>query len=342
MLIIPILCDDQLIPNDLKNFQPIPCKSSDEYNMALDELLKALGSLPNVDTAKQVNDYNNSPEDFFTLKRPQILLAYSSEDKDIAQRIAQQLNLWFDPHELDPKDSITNVAEQTILANAYLVILLSPKSVYSVTFQSELDDLLSRDWISRAVTVLPVLTENCLIPSYLSSYQHFNLKADFEGDITRLAEQLHFVHEINFSKLDGITFEALIIDLLTERGFHTIEIPQQEDKGVDLRASYTLTDPFGKEITENWLIELKLYPKGKVNLSTIEQLIHYLNTYPTGRKGLLITNGQLTSVAQDWLTKANARGKPEIRLIEGTELKRLLLQHTNLISKYFKTKDPNH
>jgi hypothetical protein len=60
-----------------------------------------------------------------------------------------------------------------------------------------------------------------------------------------------------------------------------------------------------------------------------------MSRLPARSKGLLVTNGQLTSAARDWLASAEAQSRIEIRVIEGTELKRLLLQHKELVNKYF-------
>jgi hypothetical protein len=60
-----------------------------------------------------------------------------------------------------------------------------------------------------------------------------------------------------------------------------------------------------------------------------------LSVVPKGYKGLLVTNGQLTSAARAWLESAEAKNRAEVRVVDGPELKRLLLRHKELIYKYF-------
>lgn len=83
------------------------------------------------------------------------------------------------------------------------------------------------------------------------------------------------------------------------------------------------------------MVEVKFYHKSRADLKSIHQLAGYLSYLPEHCKGLLVTNSQLTSAAREWLASAESKGRIQIRVIDGTELKRLLLQHKNLIYKYF-------
>jgi hypothetical protein len=65
------------------------------------------------------------------------------------------------------------------------------------------------------------------------------------------------------------------------------------------------------------------------------QLAGYAKNDPKINKALLVTNGKLTSVALDWVSDAPKVTGIPIRVVDGTELKRLLLQNTDLVSKYF-------
>ena len=64
-------------------------------------------------------------------------------------------------------------------------------------------------------------------------------------------------------------------------------------------------------------------------------MLGYLMTSPLVGKGLVVTNGRLTSVAHDFLSKASERSGHELRVIDGTELKNLLSQHPELVERYF-------
>ncbi|MCW3134708.1 MAG: TIR domain-containing protein [Methanophagales archaeon] len=283
-------------------------------------------------------------EESVTKKRYRVFLSYASADKEIAHRIVEELRkrgirVWFATYELQPGDSIAKAIEYAITASDYLVVLLSPSSVNSVWVQKELGAALSRELTSRDITLLPVVIADCEIPPLLASYQLLDLRTDFDQGVTRLVEQIGLVPEIDFSVLDWRAFENLIAGLLTKLGFKIIE---QEwaiaDLGVDIKAEYSRPDPFGVEVTETWLVEVKFYRQSRADLRSIRQLVDYMSRLPARSKGLLVTNGQLTSAARNWLASAEAQSRIEIRVIDGTELKRLLLQHKELVDKYFAKK----
>ena len=275
-----------------------------------------------------------------TAKRHQVFLSYASADKEIAHKILNELrqrniHVGFDAYELQPGDSIAQALEKTISASDYLVVLLSPHSVNSQWMQKELGNTLSSDLISRDITLLPVLIADCAIPNFLASYQYLDLRPDIENNVEHLVEQISIIPEIDFSELDSKSFVYLIEDLLKELGFDVIEQPFTGAGGIDIKAEYSHFDPFGKKVTAIWLVELKLYREERASLESIKYLPQFLLRFPTPSKGLLITNSHLTSAARNWLMSSEAKNRLEIRVIEGTELKRLLLQHKDLIEKYF-------
>lgn len=283
-----------------------------------------------------------------TAKRYQVFLSYASADKQIADIIASALSkqgvrVWFNTYELKTGDSLATAIENAISASDYLVVLLSPDSVNSVWVQKELAAALFSDLTSRDITLLPVVIADCEIPPLLASYQYLDLRTDFEQGIGRLVEQIGIVPKIDFSELDWRSFENLVMDLLTKLGFKGIERDwTAADLGVDFKADYTRPDPFGVDSTETWLVEVKFYRQARADLKSIQQLVHYLSRLPTRSKGLLITNGQLTSAARAWLKSAETESRIEIRVIDGTELKRLLLQHGDLVNKYFEKAGRRH
>ncbi len=280
-------------------------------------------------------------EESNTKKQHEVFLSYASADREIAHRIFEELRkrgirVFSATYELQPGDSIARAIESAVSASDYLVILLSPSSVSSVWVQHELSAALARELTVRDITLLPVVIADCEIPPPLASYQLLDLRIDFDQGVTRLVERIGLVPQIDFSVLDWRAFENLIADLLTRLGFKIIEREQAIDGlRVDITAEYSRADPFGAEATETWLVEVKFYRQARADLSSVRQLVDYLSHFPLRTKGLLVTNSQLTSAARYWLESAEARGRIEVRVVDGTELKRLLLQHKELVVKYF-------
>lgn len=100
-------------------------------------------------------------------------------------------------------------------------------------------------------------------------------------------------------------------------------------------AFYHSFDPFGSEVLETWIVEVKFYHKSRADLKSIHQFVDYLSYLPEYCKGLLVTNSQLTSAARDMLASVESNRRIQIKVIDGTDLKRLLLKHKDLINKYF-------
>jgi len=270
----------------------------------------------------------------------QVFLSYAQDDRSVARRLAERLRaaglrIWFDEWELTVGDSILPRIEQAVATSDLLLVLLSPRSVDSRWVQMELSSFLARELKDRAITLIPALIEDCEIPPVLAERQYLDLRKDFDKGLERLISQLQAVLYIDFSRLDGRTFEKLVGDLLLELGFSIQQTPLTRDSGFDFIASFSSRDPFGAKRQETWFVEVKLYRDQRVSVSALRQMLGYLVTSPYGSKGLVVTNSRLTSVARDFLSEASARSGNELRVIDGTELTNLLSQHPGLVERYF-------
>ena len=274
-------------------------------------------------------------------QRCQIFLSYAHDDEYAARIIADKMckkgfRVLPDMYELDTVGALASAIQNAISASDYLVVLLSPNSMKSAWVQKELNVALARELTTRDITLLPVVIADCEIPAALASHQYLDLRSDFEEGVDRLVEQIGLVSEMDFSILDYRLFEDLVVDLLAMLGFTDMKQGWAiEDKCIDIKALYPRLDPFSAEIVETWLVEVKFYRKSRADLKSIHQLAGYLSSLPEHCKGLLVTNSQLTSAAREWLASAESKDRIQIRVIDGTELKRLLLQHKDLIHKYF-------
>lgn len=271
---------------------------------------------------------------------PQVFISYAQADKAITRQIADTLQnaglkVWFDEWELMPGDSIIQRIEDGLRASDFLLVLLSPHSVNSQWVMTELNSALSSELRTRAVTVIPALIEDCKVPTLLANLQHIDLRTDLKESVQILIQQLRIAPEIDFSRIDGLAFEKLVVDLLKALGFSVDCNYPLKDAGFDFVAAFTSKDPFGIEKRELWLVEVKLYKNQRVSLHALRQMISYMMTSTNPSKGLIITNGQLTSVAIKFLEEMTQKFRIELRIIDGTELRALLLRHPQLVKQYF-------
>ena len=272
-------------------------------------------------------------------RHPQAFLSYAQEDRDVAIKIADTLRnaglrMWFNTWELASGDSIAERIDHAA-AGDFLVVLLSRHSVASQWVQQELNAALTTELKDRAITLIPVMIEDCELPQTLSDRFYLDLRYDLEGGAQELTDQLLAAPDIDFSHLDGPTFEELVASLLVELGFSVRRPPRHHDSEFDIIASYPSHDPFRTEKTETWLVATKFYEEERINLLSVSGMILSLFMATAHKKGLFVTNSRLTSVARRVLAEFLEKSRADLRVIDRTELTSLLLRHPNLARRYF-------
>jgi HJR/Mrr/RecB family endonuclease len=272
-------------------------------------------------------------------REPQVFLSYASEDRAVAERIATRLKsggakVFTDRYELKVGDSLISRMETALSASDYVVVLLSPHSVRSKWVQRELDTAYSRYMDDRAVTLLPVLIEDCEIPPPLSLLQYLDLRTNIDEGINQLARTLGAASKIDFSRLSPRAFEQLVADLFSELGFKIEAVPTGKDGGIDIVAMSPAPDPFGPRQPQRWLVQVKHYQHGRADLKSVHELVARLDKAGDPTTGVVVTTGQFTSAVQEWVHDQVERGV-RLELVDGTALKRLLLKHPDVARRHF-------
>jgi len=278
-------------------------------------------------------------------KKPiRVFVSYSYEDKEIADKIFHKLkerkkfyiNNFF---EISIGDTFDKTLKQDITSNDFILLLITKNFVESPWIKNEFTDNFLQELDYRDITLIPIVMNKTPIPEIFSKYQYFSFSNKFENQIDALITQIENIPDIDFSKLTPQTFEKLIFDLLRKLKFKEIQKENRGyDRNFDIIAEYRYKDPFGKDIYESWLIEIKYYSEDRVRLETIDNFRRHLwelRELDVKYKGLLITNGKLSSTILNKIDHYNERGEITLKLIDGTELKRLLLKNDSLIKKYF-------
>lgn len=272
-----------------------------------------------------------------TNPKPHVFLSFSTKDRETALKISDELhresiNVWLDTNELKPGDSFIDRIRDDLSASDYLIVLISKDSVRSHWIKTNTYNAMAR----RDITILPVLISGSEVPSYLYPFYFLDFRNNFEAGVRNLIDKIRSVPEIDFSKLSGRKFEELVGDLLARLDFKLEgEKSKTNNPNFDYKATYTSTDPFGLITQQSWIVEAKFYKQARADLKSVQALLSYINSLDFECSGLLVTNGQLTSVATNWLNKAQTKSRARLRIIDGTELKRLLLDHRDLIQHYF-------
>lgn len=261
-----------------------------------------------------------------------VFISYALEDFERAKEIASQLNdagvsVWCpDPKEHRGRDLIGNALAEIESHDAF-VILLSPAALNSHLVREELEATLER----RAVDVIPAMIRYCAVPRSLAD----RTVVDVRHGIDALLRRLQAGTRIDFDSLDADIFEKLIRELLTRLDFRVDETPVWPDAGYDFRG--TFRDPLGLPDSTTYLVDVNFAGSKRTSVLTVKELAGIASYFSETRgaaRGLLVTSGHLTSVARKVATDIN-RQTIWIHIIDGPQLKSLLLMHPDLISQFF-------
>lgn len=267
----------------------------------------------------------------------QIFISYAPADRGVAEKIGKKLRdsglrVWFDKWEIAAGDSLVDKINAGIESSDLLLVLLSPDAISSKWVRAEWTQALSRELDYRAINVIPALVRDCEVPALLANRTYLDLRHDLDAGVERLIQQLGVAVTVDFNHISPRDFKQLIADLLAELGFEVELTTTIRDGSIDIIATQNRADPFGARVlSERWLVQTRLYRDRRVGVQFLREIVGLLHRHEKFDQALVVTTGQLTSVAHEYLESLPSR----IRVIEGTELRRLLLQHPAVADKYF-------
>jgi restriction endonuclease Mrr len=149
----------------------------------------------------------------------------------------------------------------------------------------------------------------------------------------RLADRIELGAVMDLDSLPWMQFEALAAELLTRYGYRSIQVeePAAGDKGYDLRAVHGSQD-------EEILVQVKSYRRnGRVSVNDIRDLAGVV--LDRGAHGLLVTTGQLTSVARQVLDRFNEAGA-QLQVLDGPALRQMLVANPDVARRHLTSAEP--
>lgn len=262
-----------------------------------------------------------------------VFLSYASRDRGLVETIDGALvgaGITAVRWEVSSAQDWTFAAEQDFHA-ADVVVLLPPASSSSAWADVEAEFTLTRDLDRRGVELIPVQATRAELSPVMRERAFVDLSAD--SGIQTLITQIRTVSRIDFAAMSPRAFTELVADLLRALGFGLDDAGDRTDAGADLRATYRRLDPFGLPEAQVWLVETKLYAHERVSVETIRQFAGVLSQAPGGTHGLLVTNTQLTSVAEEYV--GEVLRDVSLRVLDGVRLRRLLREFPAVAARHF-------
>jgi TIR domain/Restriction endonuclease len=260
-----------------------------------------------------------------------VFVSYAHEDGPAAREIglaleARGLNVWLDAWQVQPGESAAAQIRNAVEATDTFVAVLSSAGARSGSVWVEVAAALDR----RGIDVVLVVFPHVDLPAGLDRWQ----VVEYTGATAaqRLADRIEFAAALDLTQLQPDRFEALVVELLQRYGYAITSDSAQTDAGYDLRAELP-----GMESPDDFIVQVKAYRSSRVSVSDIQRLSELVRRRGAVR-GLLVTSGQLTSVARRTLEHANEDGVP-LQVMEGPVLRRMLIENPDIGRRYATTRE---
>lgn len=127
-----------------------------------------------------------------------IFLSHTSADKPFLRKLRRDLmargvpKVWLDEAEIQVGDSLIEKIDEGMAMSRYVGVVLSQKSIAAPWVKKELDVAMNREISSGEVVVLPMLYEECDIPTFLRGklYADFSSAEKYEEGLEKLLRRL--------------------------------------------------------------------------------------------------------------------------------------------------------
>ncbi len=277
-----------------------------------------------------------------TNSRNRVFISYNHNDSSVAHRISdalqnENIDVVFDYKDISVGENVFDQIRYMYESSETVMVLLSQSLFGSDYFRFEFPKYFFDEARKRKVNIIPVLVEKCQIPSDFLEYEVINLTNDFNKGLQKIIQKLKIIPELSFDYFSPRDFEELSYDILRAYGFKNIQREQRvNDFGIDFIAESYYKDVFGFPSKEIWMIETKFYREERFSISVLHQIVEsfkYINRIDA--KILLITNSVLTSVADEFIEDIQRSRNIEIKVLDGTKLKKVVSKRKRLLNKYF-------
>lgn len=124
-----------------------------------------------------------------------IFISHSSEDKDFARKLAEDLKTlghapWLDEWEIKVGESIVQKISDAVTMADYVIVVLTPHSVESGWVEREWQSAYHSEVEKRRVVVLPLLFRQCTIPQLLRDKMYADFRSSYPVGLAQLAQSI--------------------------------------------------------------------------------------------------------------------------------------------------------
>lgn len=121
----------------------------------------------------------------------QVFLSHSSADNQLASQISKDLQnagigVWLDEAEIRPGDSFVEKIAEGLSKSRFVAVIVSKKSHESNWVSKEMNVKLEEQVKTGRVCVLPILAEDCALPTLLTDSDYIDFRTDHESGLRDL------------------------------------------------------------------------------------------------------------------------------------------------------------
>lgn len=140
--------------------------------------------------------------------------------------------------------------------------------------------------------------------------------------------------DIDFRAISDTQFEELCFELLLRLGYKKLTWRQgSADNGRDIEGELLVNNSLVENYSEKWFFECKNYSKG-VPPEELYSKVAWADAERPNHLTLLLSS-HLTNNSRTWLEKITKEKPYFIHLIEGKQLRKIILNFNDIVSKYF-------
>lgn len=273
-----------------------------------------------------------------------VFISHPHNEQQIAARLAKALRAVGLEPVMEVNDA--TIGEEVLTHLLYsvqssdFVLLLTPTRSLSAWRTQGAGAAIRQKLKSRNVSIVPVfLGPRPLIPG-LADFVSFYIdersrRFDPGGSIHKIATYMANLPRVEFNRLSPQAFEALVVALLKKFKFLDIGVNRGVSGAFDFEAKTRTRNPFGGFGVTLWVFKIKFHKNSRADINSLSELSHFLQKQPLGVNGVLITNGQLTSTAREWIESNQESKRISIAVVDGTQLRELVLKYPDVIDMFF-------
>lgn len=124
-----------------------------------------------------------------------VFISYSSKDAEFVNKLSLALiehnvKVWKDDMKIVAGDSLSKRIRSGIENASYFCVVLSKNALESKWVQEEINEALLRETDKQGIVILPIVLDDCEIPTVLNNRLFIDFRANFESSLNRI---LHVV-----------------------------------------------------------------------------------------------------------------------------------------------------